>query len=443
MGNLFTPHVRLENKMQLRKRDAKPSSLDECKKTAYSINRRMKELGYQSPLAHAYELVATAFGFKNWATLKNLVSPNETTITIGKQTRLVTSNGEAARVVSSANFEIKGPSCFNHFEVVGDREKCSRALKSIQESNTSISSHLVYICSPSELNKLGRSYGSEAPLKSQFPEQEVSTKSIDLFSMLTATELSNAFKRAIVDSETEDAPGFVWRQRTARAIAAITAHLAWLRDASLIKLDAESILSSIQLKSIVEAVSNLSDMPQPTRKVLLDYLNSLPGFNFSKGINQSQTTADHHGYVEMLIARLLEAFQRVKVYSDNERRTPRGLEHRGDGAKTTFFVIPRHSPEVMRFAVELAACGAFQTRDSSADCDKPTLVFIDGADNVFEDELEDTMSKASDNNTILFFAWQKPPRSHALKRASTILVDAKIDHLLTVITPSQKSIIAI
>lgn len=48
------------------------SCLDEAsaKKRAYALKSRMDELGHAIPLTHAYEAIATSFGYRNWPTMK-------------------------------------------------------------------------------------------------------------------------------------------------------------------------------------------------------------------------------------------------------------------------------------------------------------------------------------------------------------------------------------
>jgi hypothetical protein len=43
---------------------------EQAKRRAKSIKTRMKELGYEMPLTHAYEALASSCGFRNWPTMK-------------------------------------------------------------------------------------------------------------------------------------------------------------------------------------------------------------------------------------------------------------------------------------------------------------------------------------------------------------------------------------
>lgn len=51
-----------------------PHTIDQAKKRAYAIKERMTALGSSAPLTHVYELMAAAFGHRNWATMKASMS---------------------------------------------------------------------------------------------------------------------------------------------------------------------------------------------------------------------------------------------------------------------------------------------------------------------------------------------------------------------------------
>ncbi len=46
------------------------ADIEQAKRRAKSIKARMKELGYEMPLTHAYEALASSCGFRNWPTMK-------------------------------------------------------------------------------------------------------------------------------------------------------------------------------------------------------------------------------------------------------------------------------------------------------------------------------------------------------------------------------------
>ncbi|MFZ6776757.1 type IV secretory system conjugative DNA transfer family protein [Undibacterium sp. Ji83W] len=106
--------------------------------------------------------------------------------------------------------------------------------------------------------------------------------------------------------------GDMWKGRAISLLTGLMIALVSLRDAGRILLDVEVIRDFMQLKYIV-ALSNgknpidgtpikLSDRAQAAIKA---YLSSLPGFVEKKGADQSATTLEQHGYLQMQFTRVL------------------------------------------------------------------------------------------------------------------------------------------
>lgn len=106
--------------------------------------------------------------------------------------------------------------------------------------------------------------------------------------------------------------GDMWKGRAISLLTGLMIALVSLRDSGRILLDVEVIRDFMQLKYIV-ALSNgknpidgtpikLSDRAQAAIKA---YLSSLPGFVEKKGADQSATTLEQHGYLQMQFTRVL------------------------------------------------------------------------------------------------------------------------------------------
>ncbi|MCS4088519.1 hypothetical protein [Rhizobium sp. BK176] len=89
--------------------------LEAARKRAYALKDKADELGYKIVLAHTYELLGTAWGFKNWATVKaQLVkSPVVGDIQIG----VVDDEPGAAAV------RLPLSDCMNHVEIVSSADR--------------------------------------------------------------------------------------------------------------------------------------------------------------------------------------------------------------------------------------------------------------------------------------------------------------------------------
>lgn len=106
--------------------------------------------------------------------------------------------------------------------------------------------------------------------------------------------------------------GDMWKGRAISLLTGLMIALVSLRDAGRILLDVEVIRDFMQLKYIVALANGknpidgspikLSDRAQAAIKA---YLSSLPGYVEKKGADQSATTLEQHGYLQMQFTRVL------------------------------------------------------------------------------------------------------------------------------------------
>lgn len=101
--------------------------------------------------------------------------------------------------------------------------------------------------------------------------------------------------------------GAMWKGRATAMFTGVMRALTWLRDQQLIDLNVSEIRDHLQLKRIIDLanVEQYEQMPNAIRKSIKSYLTSLPGYKESMGYNQSQTTLDQHGYLEMQFTKIL------------------------------------------------------------------------------------------------------------------------------------------
>jgi intracellular multiplication protein IcmO len=101
--------------------------------------------------------------------------------------------------------------------------------------------------------------------------------------------------------------GAMWKGRATAMFTGVMRALTWLRDQQLIDLNVSEIRDHLQLKRIIDLANpeQYEMMPVPIRKSIKSYLTSLPGYKESQGYNQSQTTLDQHGYLEMQFTKIL------------------------------------------------------------------------------------------------------------------------------------------
>lgn len=101
--------------------------------------------------------------------------------------------------------------------------------------------------------------------------------------------------------------GAMWKGRATAMFTGVMRALTWMRDQQLIDLNVSEIRDHLQLKRIMDLsqTEQYENMPAPIRKSIKSYLTSLPGYKESQGYNQSQTTLDQHGYLEMQFTKIL------------------------------------------------------------------------------------------------------------------------------------------
>ena len=128
-----------------------------------------------------------------------------------------------------------------------------------------------------------------------------STHSLNPMKSGNSDSLADIFVSLIDDVSCD---GAMWRGRATAMMYAIIRALCWMRDNQGMDLNIAVLLDCIKLKKVIE-ISHNEFIPISIRNYIKSYLNSLPGFNKEKGLNQSQTTIDQHNYLEMQFTMVL------------------------------------------------------------------------------------------------------------------------------------------
>lgn len=100
----------------------------------------------------------------------------------------------------------------------------------------------------------------------------------------------------------------MWKGRAVAMLTGVLQALTWLRDNKAMNLDVGTIRDHIALGKIVELAdpTKFPDMPPSIRKSIKSYLTSLPGYKeVLPADKQSNTTLDHHGYLQMQFTKIL------------------------------------------------------------------------------------------------------------------------------------------
>jgi intracellular multiplication protein IcmO len=101
--------------------------------------------------------------------------------------------------------------------------------------------------------------------------------------------------------------GAMWVGRATAMLSGVMRVLCWMRDVGSLELTAAEIRDHMSLRRIVEFADEtlFPDIPDACRRCIRSYLGFLPGYQPERKERQSQTTLDHHGYLEMQFTRIL------------------------------------------------------------------------------------------------------------------------------------------
>lgn len=98
--------------------------------------------------------------------------------------------------------------------------------------------------------------------------------------------------------------GDMWKGRAISLISGLMMALVSLRDRGELLLDVQAIRDFMNLEKIIDLCKDES-LTDKARSSIKGYLDSLPGFNWKKGKNQSDTVMDQHGYLQMQFTKIM------------------------------------------------------------------------------------------------------------------------------------------
>ena len=101
--------------------------------------------------------------------------------------------------------------------------------------------------------------------------------------------------------------GAMWKGRAVALFTGVMRALVWKRDEGLADLNVGVIREHLNLAEIIKLADEdrLPEMPAAVRRAVYAYLTSLPGYVKEKGVKQSQTTLDQHGFLQMQFTKIL------------------------------------------------------------------------------------------------------------------------------------------
>jgi hypothetical protein len=455
MGNLDLPNVRLEEMMTKPEYSTTRVPLEKLKKRAYSIQSRLKEMGESISLAHAYEALATSSGYRNWATMRSLTGTIRPDLLLGHGVtykRIVRGNfhvGNPEPIADSTKLvSIPAADAANHVEVIGPKRlDRTEALLNIAENAVRSGDCLVYLARSSDLNLIDRLKGttrksgrtSDLLYMSALPTK--SPLRFNPFATGTADALAENITEMIAVRDGRDPASLLWLDRAHVMLKGILRPLVWLRDHGNEGLTAQTLLIKFPLAEMIKISQMVDVFPEDVLAPLKTYLSSVPGYRPEHGLEQMQTTYDHHGYLTLTAEKALEpmvtTYRHVFEHRDRFTTLDKVVQER----KILIVLFPdlpskEWDTDGVISLMFSEITEAVRRRDITEE--KSVTVVVDNCEDILPAALGKKMKAASDADARLIFGWQKSPMIPALKRSTSIYLDEKVLGLATAVTPTTR-----
>ena len=460
MGNLYLPTVHMKEMMTKFEDNNTQVPLEKLKRRAYSIQSRLRDLGQSISLAHSYEALATSSGHKNWATMKALIRSGRPELRLGhgvSYKRKVRGNFHVGNpepaIDTSQVVSIPAADAADHIEVVGpNRLDRTEALLHIAENAIRGGECLVYLARSSDLDlvarlkSMARKNGRTGDLLYMTALPSNAPLRFNPFAAGTAEALAENIAEMIAVRDGRDPSSLLWLNRAHLMLKGILQPLVWLRDHSGDGLSAGALLTKFPLVEMIKISQMVEHIPNDTLAPLKAYLSSLPGYRDERGLDQMQTTYDHHWYLTMTAEKALEpmvtTYRHVFEQHDNVTTLDKVVKER----KILIVLFPDLPPKewdadgvISLMFSEITE--AVRKRDVGQE--KSVTVVVDNCENMLPAALGDKMRAASDADARLVFGWLKSPMIPALKRSTSIYLDEKVPGLATAVTRTTRYVFAL
>jgi hypothetical protein len=138
----------------------------------------------------------------------------------------------------------------------------------------------------------------------QGKDDAIRSHTINPLASMTSDEI-NQFVASFAEGSSAD-NGDMWRSRAIAMMGAIIPVMVWLRDERGEPFSFASLRNASTLPGVISLLDRAVGENFPERLIagLRGYLNSLPGYKKDKGLDQSNTAIDQHGYLSMQFTRM-------------------------------------------------------------------------------------------------------------------------------------------
>lgn len=144
----------------------------------------------------------------------------------------------------------------------------------------------------------------------QFPSASPNSSHLS-FAQLLATDPAEEIID-LINSGVSSASGIadMWVSRASSLVHALIPALVYQRDTSSQNLTVDHLISSLDIENIIK-MGNASTLPVPVRTPLLEYAQSLPGYNPNTVVD---TLREQHSYLSMQVIPVVRALARQESF---------------------------------------------------------------------------------------------------------------------------------
>lgn len=421
---------------------------DRAKKRAYGMRARAEELGYRLSMGHTYDLLASAHGYRDWATMKPIVAAatecdsdkggklssstkrHERSLTLGQ----TMPNGRNDQMLDGETLRFPFSKLPEHIEVLSttDRARTDFLVRLTQATIIEdVGSAMFFHGHREHLGFLKRAAErAEADLLMIDLNGEFRRRGeqLDLYRQLDVAELALYLFGLVTFESSRPNDDIAWRKRFSVFTMALARALVWLRDEKSISLDHGTISDCLTLDNVIDVCTSVRypDIPEDVIEPLRSYCESLPLFRWENRRNQALTTVDQHWYFE---SKLTTALSDSRDFLDNACWPP-GADFEqaiDDGHK---IVVALPEPTKMNAAkwatVQTILAVIHRLAQKRAERQFPFIIALDLADRYTLIDFQTLMRSAAEANCGFVLASDRPLPLPRLKASPSIRIGGTV-----------------
>ncbi|MBY3432780.1 hypothetical protein HFN89_01140 [Rhizobium laguerreae] len=358
--------------------------LEAARKRAYALKDKANDLGHQVALAHTYELLGTAWGYKNWATVKAKLDklPVDGAVQIG----VAGDEPDATAVLLPLS------DCMNHVEIVSsaDRYATHDYVMATASSLISNGNGMFFTFTGAqnqcidEVKRVARAAGRDGSVRiiNLNPlHRDRKGGKLDIYRMLDRQGLADCLLESMLGYFGKGDRLYAHRLRSAKFLTLALAALAELPPDHTDRLSATTLKYFLNLGTLWD-LARKGGLPASVMEPLVDYLH-LQNVDIEKYPDQAAKDA-HRFHQEALL-------RAAATHAEMQKGALSHLFDIGNAAKDGKIIVALvpHPDDMdsatgalVRALMRLVGKGV---SENSAPTDKPFVTILEGADGYLRD----------------------------------------------------------